>query len=281
MYLEPPLVPKFAANLHYLFTEVPFLDRIDAAAKAGFKAVEFQVPYDFAPKDLIARLKNNGLEMVLFDTPMGDWNKGDRGLAAVPGRESEFKKGLPRALEYAQALQCNLVHVMAGVLSSEADLPQAQQIYVENLRYAAEFFKPHGVRCVIEPINRQMGIVQGAPSYTTQGMHGYFLNHSHQARRIIEQVATDNLFLHLDVYHMQLTEGHLAETLHAHFDLLRHVQIAGVPGRHEPDWGEIHYPFLFELLDTLGYDGWIGCEYRPRNGTLAGLGWAAAFGIAV
>lgn len=272
-------MPKFAANLHYLFTEHPFLDRFEAAARAGFKAVEFQVPYDYAPEELAVRLRACDLEMVLFDTPMGDWNKGDRGLAVVPGREGEFRDGLPRAARYAEALRCDLVHVMAGVLGSGADAQAAERTYLDNLRHAADFFRPHGVRCVIEPINRQMGIVQGGPSYTTQGMHGYFLNYSHQARRILEQVDSDNLFLHLDVYHMQMTEGHLAETLRAQFDLLRHVQIAGVPGRHEPDVGEIHYPFLFDLLDTLGYDGWVGCEYRPRQDTLSGLLWASSYGI--
>lgn len=272
-------MPRFAANLHYLFSEMPFLERFAAAARVGFKAVEFQVPYDYPPAELAARLKAHDLKMVLFDTLMGDWNKGDRGLAAVPGREQEFRDGLPRAAEYARALSCDLVHVMAGVAGPGADLQLAEHTYVENLRHAAEFFRPHGVRCVIEPINRQMGMVQGGPSYTTQGMHGYFLNHSAHAKRIIEQVGSDNLFLHLDVYHMQMIEGHLADTLRAHLPLLKHVQIAGVPGRHEPSVGEIHYPFLFDLLDTLGYEGWVGCEYRPRQGTIAGLGWAARYGI--
>lgn len=273
-------MPKFAANLHYLFTEVPFLDRFEAAALAGFRAVEFQVPYDFERRDLVARLRDFNLNMVLFDTPMGDWNRGDRGLAAVPGREAEFRAGLPRAAEYAAALECDMVHVMAGILGAGADAQAAEQTYIDNLRHAAAFFRPLGVRCVIEPINRQMGIVQGGPSYTTQGMHGYFLNFSHQARHYLEQVDSDNLFLHLDIYHMQMTEGHLAETLRTQFDKLRHVQIAGVPGRHEPDEGEINYPFLFDLLDTLGYDGWIGCEYRPGGLTRDGLGWAAPYGIA-
>lgn len=272
-------MPNFAANLHYLFTEVPFMARFEAAARAGFKGVEFQVPYDFAPEQLAAELRRHDLKMVLFDAPMGDWSQGDRGLAAVPGREAEFRSGLPRALTYARALSCDLVHVMAGVVGPDADMDAAECTYVENLRHAAEYFKPHGVRCVIEPINRLMGIVQGGPSYTTQGMHGYFLNYSHQARRIMERVASDNLFLHLDVYHMQMTEGHLAETLKTHVEVLKHVQIAGVPGRHEPNVGEIHYPYLFDLLDTLGYDGWVGCEYRPRHGTAAGLGWAEAYGI--
>jgi len=272
-------MPKFAANLHYLFTEVPFLDRFEAAAEAGFKAVEFQVPYEYPGAELKARLRGNGLEMVLFDAPMGDWNAGDRGLAAVPGREQEFRASLPHAAAYAQVLDCELVHVMAGVVAPGTDYAKAERVYVENLRYAAEFLRPHGAHAVIEPINRSLGIVQGGAAYTTEGMHGYFLNHSEHARRIIGQVGSDNLFLHLDAYHMQLLEGHLANTLRESIGLLRHLQIAGVPGRHEPSVGEINYPYLFDLLDELGYDGWVGCEYRPLGKTLDGLGWGAPYGI--
>jgi hydroxypyruvate isomerase len=272
-------MPKFAANLHYLFTELPFLHRFDAAAAAGFRAVEFQVPYDYPARELKARLDGNGLKMALFDTPMGNWDRGDRGLAAVPGREAEFRAGLTQAADYAQAIECDLVHAMAGVVGPGADYAEAERVYIGNLRHAAAFLHTYGVRVVIEPINRRLGAVPGGPSYTTEGMHGYFLNHSDHARRIIEQVASENLFLHLDVYHMQMLEGHLAETLRSHIDLLRHVQIAGVPGRHEPSVGEINYPYLFQLLDELGYAGWVGCEYRPRNGTLEGLGWAAQHGI--
>lgn len=272
-------MPRFAANLHYLFTEVPFLDRFQAAADAGFRGVEFQVPYEHPGSELRARLDQHGLKMVLFDAPMGDWAGGDRGMAAVPGRESEFQASLPRAVEYAHALRCDLVHVMAGVVSAGARYEEAERVYIENLRYAARFFKPHGVRAVIEPINRQLGVVQAGPAYTTQGMHGYFLNHTMQARRVIEAVGGDNLFLHLDVYHMQILEGHLAQSIRENLPLLRHVQIAGVPGRHEPTIGEINYPYLFNLLDELGYDGWVGCEYRPFGKTLDGLGWAAHYGI--
>ena len=273
-------MPRFAANLHYLFTEHAFLDRFEAAARCGFRGVEFQVPYDHPGTELRARLDAHGLKMVLFDAPMGDWGAGDRGLAAVPGREAQFRASLPRVVDYAHALDCDLVHVMAGVVGPGADHARAEQVYIENLRHAATFLQPHGVRVVIEPINRRLGIVQGGPSYTTEGMHGYFLNHSDQARRIIERAGCENLYLHLDVYHMQMLEGHLAETLASNRDLLRHVQIAGVPGRHEPDVGEIHYPYLFEQLDRMGYDGWVGCEYRPRGATLAGLGWARPYGIA-
>jgi 2-dehydrotetronate isomerase len=272
-------MPNFAANLHYLFAEHPFMDRFAAAAGAGFKAVEFQVPYEHPGAQLREALRAHGLKMVLFDTPMGDWNTGDRGLAAVPGREAEFRAGLPKAAEYAEALDCDLVHVMAGVLQAGADIANAQRVYIDNLRYAAAFFKRHGVRAVIEPINRQHGLAHGGPSYTTEGMYGYFLNHTEQARRVLEQVGSDNLFLHLDVYHMQLTEGRLTQTIMDCFDLIRHVQIAGVPGRHEPNVGEINYPHVFDVLDTLGYAGWVGCEYRPKAGTAAGLGWAARYGI--
>jgi hydroxypyruvate isomerase len=272
-------MPKFAANLHYLFTEVPFLDRIGAAAEAGFEGVEFQVPYDYPGRELRTRLDAHGLKMVLFDAPMGNWDAGDRGLAAVPGREAEFRAGLPKALEYADALGCELIHVMAGVVRPGIDYKEAERTYVANLRYAADLFRPQGVRAVIEPINRRLGVVSGGPSYTTEGMHGYFLNHTEHARRVIEAVGRENLALHLDVYHMQMLEGNLAETIRANIGKLKHLQIAGVPGRHEPSVGEINYPYLFALLDELGYGGWVGCEYRPIGNTLDGLGWAAGFGI--
>jgi len=271
-------MPRFAANLHYLFTEVPFMERFDAAARAGFKGVEFQVPYDYPAAELRARLRANGLQMVLFDAPMGDWARGDRGLAAVPGREKEFRDSLSRIAEYAEALECHTVHVMAGVVSRDA-YQQAQQVYLDNLRYASVLLADLGVTAVIEPINSRLGDVRGGPDYTTQGMHGYFLNHTAQARRVIEEINTPNLMLHLDCYHMQMLEGNLAETIRQNIALTRHFQIAGVPGRHEPDVGEINYPFLFGLIDELGYSGWIGCEYRPKGKTADGLKWAAEYGI--
>jgi hydroxypyruvate isomerase len=264
-------MPRFAANLHYLFTEHAFLDRFEAAARAGFRAVEFQVPYDFPPEVLSERLRTHALTMVLFDAPMGNWDAGDRGLAAVPGREQEFRASLNRVLDYGDALDCRTVHVMAGAVSG--DLQRAESVYLENLMFAADFFKPHGIIAVIEPINRKLGLASGGAAYTTEGMHGYFLNHTAHAKRIVDQVARDNLRLHLDLYHMQMLEGHLAETIEAHIGLVRHFQIAGVPGRHEPTVGEINYPFLFDLIDRLGYSGWIGCEYRPLRGTQEGLRW--------
>jgi len=272
-------MPKFAANLHYLFTEVPFMERFEAAAEAGFKAVEFQVPYDFPAAELRTQLMANGLKMVLFDAPMGDWERGDRGLAAVPGRTQDFRESLPRVLEYADALDCKTVHVMAGVVGTGDAFEQAEHVYIDNLHHAAGFLGDHGIAAVIEPINNRMGVVAGGPDYTTQGMHGYFLNHTAQARRIIETVGSDSLFLHLDCYHMQMLEGNLAQSIRDNIAITRHFQVAGVPGRHEPDVGEINYPFLFDLMDELGYTGWVGCEYRPKGATLDGLGWAHRYGI--
>jgi hydroxypyruvate isomerase len=272
-------MPKFAANLHYLFTEVAFLDRFAAAARAGFRGVEFQVPYDHPVEVLRARLDAHGLAMVLFDAPMGDWEAGDRGLACIPGRESEFEAGLPRVVEYGRGLGCDTVHVMAGVMRGEMRYKDCEATYVANLRRACDYLAGHCMHVVIEPINARFGDVRGGPDYTTEGMSSYFLNRSDQACRFLEMVQRPNLWLHLDIYHMQLTEGHLSETIRAHIGKVRHFQMAGVPGRHEPDVGEINYPFLFDLLDELGYDGWVGCEYRPRSGTLEGLGWAAKYGI--
>ncbi len=272
-------MPRFAANLHYLFAEHPFLDRFQAAAEAGFRAVEFQVPYGFTPAELAARLRGNDLSMVLFDAPMGDWAAGERGLAAVPGREGEFRDGLAAVAAYAEALECSLVHVMAGVVAPGADLDEVERTYLANLRLAAQTLAPRGVGVVIEPINAKLGISADAPAYTTAGMRGYYLNHSWQARQILAKAACENLFLHLDLYHAQILEGNLAQTLRDCLPQLRHVQIAGVPGRHEPDRGEIHYPYLFALLDELGYEGWVGCEYKPFAGTRQGLGWGAAYGL--
>ena len=206
-------MPKFAANLHYLFAEVPFLDRFEAAARAGFKGVEFQVPYDFPKEELRKRLDTYGLQMVLFDAPMGDWNKGDRGMTCVPGREAEFRASLEKVVEYGTALGCETVHVMAGVVGPGMDYETCKRTYIANLRHAAAFLEPHGIHVVIEPINKRLGIVTNGPSYTTQGMHGYFLNHTADARAAIDAVNHPNLSLHLDCYHMQMLEGNLADTL--------------------------------------------------------------------
>ncbi len=272
-------MPRFAANLHYLFNEHAFEDRFAAAADSGFRGVEAQVPYDWPAALLARRLAENGLTMALIDTPQGDWEAGERGLAALPGREAEFRDGVRRAIEYATALSCGCVHVIAGSVPAGADRDAMQRTYLTNLAYAAEAFAPDGIAAVIEPINPLMGVVPGGEPYTTYGMRGFFLTRTAQALAAIEEVGHSNLFLHLDLYHQQLTEGRLADTLRETIRRVRHLQVSGVPGRNEPDGGEINYPYLFDLIDELGFTGWVGCEYRPRAGTLEGLGWAARYGI--
>lgn len=259
-------MPKFAANLSFMFQEVGFLDRFEAAARAGFRGVEYLFPYDFPADDLARRLEALGLEQVLFNLPPGEWAAGERGMAAVPGREAAFEASVEQAARYARALGCPQVHAMAGIPPASAPRESCEAAYVQNLRFAAEKLKTQGVRLLIEPIN-------------TRDIPGYFLNTQAQARQIIEQAGSDNLFIQMDLYHCQIVEGDLATKIRANFGVISHFQIAGVPGRHEPDIGEVNYPYLFDLMDELGYRGWIGCEYRPRGETLAGLGWARGYGI--
>jgi hydroxypyruvate isomerase len=278
-------MPKFAANLHYLFNEYPFLDRFAAAADAGFRGVEAQVPYRWSATDVAKRLEANGLEMALIDTEQGNWDAGERGLAALPGREAEFRDAVSQAVEYAGALRCPCVHVIAGTVPENADRDRMKKTYFSNLAHAAETLGSHGIAAVIEPINPHMGIVANGELYTTYGMRGFYLTSTAQAIEAIEAVNHPNLHLHLDIYHIQMTEGRIAETLRAAAGRtsgsgeLKHLQIASVPGRNEPDGGEINYPYLFALIDELKFEGWVGCEYRPRASTLEGLGWAAPYGI--
>ena len=259
-------MPKFAANLSFMFQEIPFLDRFQAAERAGFKGVEYLFPYEVPPGEITTRLKTLGLAQVLFNLPPGDWSRGERGLAALPGRESEFEAGVDQAIKYALALECPQLHAMAGIPPSGTAHDACEGAYVRNLRFAAEQLKASGLRLLIEPIN-------------TRDIPGYFLSTVARARRVIETVGSDNLFLQMDLYHCQVTEGDLAEKIRANLGLIGHFQIAGNPGRHEPDVGEVHYPYLFDLIDELGYKGWVGCEYRPRGETVAGLGWARRYGI--
>lgn len=260
-------MPKFAANISMLFTETDFLSRFRLAANCGFGAVEFLFPYEFRAGELAERVFHNGLKVVLFNTPPGRWGDGDRGLAALPGRRAEFEEGVGRALDYAKALSCKRIHVLAGTLPADADRKAARATYIENLRFAAAAGAKEGVGILIEPINSRRDIP------------GYFLDHTAQARDIIAEVDSPNLFLQCDLYHVQIMDGDLAETLSANIEIIRHIQIAGNPGRHEPDNGEINYPYLFNLIDNLGYQGWIGCEYRPAGGTAEGLNWAFDYGI--
>jgi hydroxypyruvate isomerase len=263
---KEPAVPKFAANLSFIFQEVGFLDRFAAAADCGFKAVEYLSPYEHPPEVIAERLNRHRLEQALFNMAAGNWDAGERGIAALPGREREFRDAVEKALVYAQATRCRLLHAMAGLWPAGRDRAAADVVYIENLRYAAERLARESITVVIEPIN-------------TRDIPGYFLNTTSQAMAIIDRVGHPNLKLQLDLYHVQVMEGDLAHrirTLAGHYP---HVQIAGNPGRNEPDVGEINYPFLFDLLDEIGYAGWIGCEYRPKGETRAGLGWARRYGI--
>ncbi|GBD42675.1 Putative hydroxypyruvate isomerase YgbM [bacterium HR40] len=255
-------MPKFAANLSMMFHEVGFLERFGRAAACGFRGVEFLFPYAFDAAAIRVKLEDSGLEQVLFNLPPGNWDAGERGIAALPGREEEFARTVEQALEYAEELDCRLLHVMAGVVPSDADRASCEEVYVRNLALAADRAAASGRTVLIEPIN-------------TRDIPGYFLNYQRDARRIIERVGADNLRLQLDLYHCQIMEGDLSMHIREYLPFIGHIQIAGVPGRHEPDIGEINYAWLFDLLDELGYTGWVGCEYRPAHETEAGLGWFA------
>ena len=257
-------MPKFAANLTMLFTEVPFLDRFERAATAGFTAVEFLFPYAFAASDIKARLEAHHLTLVLHNLPAGDWDAGERGIACLPGREDEFRAGVGRAIEYAKALGVAQLNCLAGKVPAGADEAQLRKTFVANLRFAATELKLAGLRLLIEPIN-------------TYDIQGFYLSGTAQALDILDEVAsdgkTDNAFVQYDIYHAQRMEGELAATLQKHLARIGHIQLADNPGRHEPGTGEINYPFLFKHIDRIGYSGWIGCEYKPAAATEAGLGW--------
>ena len=255
-------MPRFAANLSLMYGEHTFLDRFAAARRDGFEAVEYLFPYEHPPALLAARLHEHGLQQVLFNAPPGDWAAGERGLACLPGRESAFREGVAQALDYAAALQCPRVHVMAGAVPGEAALAALRSTYLRNLAWAAQRAADAGVGLTIEPIN-------------PRDMPGYFLTRQDQAHAIVAEVGASNLQVQMDLYHCQIVEGDLATKLRQYLTSGRvgHLQIAGVPERHEPDQGELNYAYLFELIDALGYAGHVGCEYRPRAGTSAGLGW--------
>lgn len=255
-------MPRFAANLTMMYGEYPFLDRFEAAARDGFRAVEFLFPYEFPFAELAARLRGAALEQVLFNLPPGDWSAGERGLAALPGREAEFRASVDLGLRWAEVLGCPRLHVMAGVVAESSDRAAMRSTYVDNLRYAAQRASAAGVALTIEPLN-------------PRDMPGYFLTHQQQAHEIVAEVGEPELGVQMDFYHCQIVEGDLLTRLRRHLPGVRHVQIAGVPDRHEPDQGEINYPALLDELDRLGYDGFVGCEYRPRGATSAGLGWLA------
>ena len=253
-------MPKFSANLTMLFNEVPFLERFGAARKAGFRAVEYVSPYEFYPGDIADRLKANRLSQVLFNLPVGDWAAGERGIAIFAERQAEFRDGIATAIRYAKALDCQQVNCLAGLAPAGADAAELRATFVENLKFASHALAAAGIRLLIEPIN-------------TRDMPGFFLNTSSQALAIIVDVGSPNLFLQYDVYHMHIMEGAAIDTITRTFPLIKHVQIADYPGRHEPGTGEIDYPGVLAHLDHLGYAGWVGAEYKPATTTAEGLGW--------
>jgi hydroxypyruvate isomerase len=257
-------MPKLAANLTMLFGEVDFLDRFEAAARAGFRGVEFLFPYAYDAKALKARLRDHGLVQVLHNLPAGNWAGGERGIACLPDRVDEFKAGVDQAIGYANALGCDQVNCLAGIPPPAVDPAAAHETFVQNLRYAAPRLKAAGVALLIEPLN-------------TRDVPGFFLSGTRQAIEIIDAVGSDNLWLQYDIYHMQIMEGDVAPAIERHLPRIRHLQLADVPGRHEPGTGEIDFGSLLDRIDRTGYTGWIGCEYVPKAGTSAGLGWAAPY----
>jgi hydroxypyruvate isomerase len=253
-------MPQFAANLTMLFNEHAFLDRFEAAAKAGFKAVEFLFPYAYPVAELQRRLKDNGLTLVLHNLPAGDWDAGDRGMACHPDRVDEFRAGVARGIEYGTALGVPHLNCLAGKVPPGIDEATLRRTFVANLRFAAAELKKVNLRLLIEPINRF-------------DIPGFYLTTTAQALSILDEVGADNAFVQYDIYHAQRMEGELANTLSAQLARIGHIQLADNPGRHEPGSGEINYAFLFKHLDRIGYKGWVGCEYKPAARTEDGLGW--------
>jgi hydroxypyruvate isomerase len=253
-------MPRFAANLTLLYNEVDFLERFEAAAEAGFTGVEYLFPYAYPSDELAERLGNHGLTQVLHNLPAGDWAKGERGIACLPGRVAEFQEGVGRAIEYARALRCPRLNCLAGIAPKGVAAARVRETLVANLRFAAAELQAAGIELVIEMIN-------------TRDVPGFYLNHTRQALDLIDEVGSANLRLQYDIYHMQVMEGDLATTIVRHLPRIGHLQLADNPGRNEPGTGEINYPFLFDLVDRIGYEGWIGCEYIPKTTTADGLGW--------
>jgi hydroxypyruvate isomerase len=257
-------MPRFAANLSMMFNEAPFLERFAAAADAGFKGVEYLFPYDFPVEAIEEQLRKHHLENVLFNLPPGNWAAGERGIACLPGREDEFRKGVADAVAYAVRLKVPRVHVMAGVAVAGAVPAAVHATYIANLKYAAAECARHGITVLIEAIN-------------TRDIPGFYLNTQAQAYAVLQEVGAPNLKMQMDLYHMQIMEGDLEMKLRKYAAECGHIQIASVPKRNEPDLGEVAYPHLFGVLDEIGYAGWIGCEYRPAGKTVDGLNWFRGF----
>jgi hydroxypyruvate isomerase len=256
-------MPRFAANLTMLFTELPFLDRFAAAANAGFTAVEFLFPYAFTAEEIKERLDANRLELVLHNLPAGHWDDGERGIACLPDRVEEFREGVARAIGYATQLGVPQLNALAGKAPAGVDAEVLHETLVSNLRYAAKELSAARLKLLIEPIN-------------TYDIPGFYLNRTQQALDILDEVGANNAFLQYDIYHAQRMEGELGATLNKHISRIAHIQLADNPGRHEPGTGEINYAWLLAHLDAIGYTGWVGCEYKPATTTWAGLGWRQA-----
>jgi hydroxypyruvate isomerase len=259
-------MPKLAANLTMLYNEVDFLDRFEAAAKSGFKGVEYLFPYAYPKEQLAERLQQHGLVQVLHNLPAGDWAAGSRGIACLPDRIGEFQDGVGKAIEYATALGCKQVNCLAGIAPQGVDAGKVRATFVDNLKFAAEKLQAAGIKLLMEPIN-------------TYDIPGFYLNRTQQAVDLIRDVGSSNLYVQYDIYHMQRMEGELANTMKANLAKIAHVQLADNPGRNEPGTGEINYRYLFSFLDAIGYDGWIGCEYKPKGSTVEGLAWRGAHGV--
>ena len=258
-------MPKFAANLTLLFNELAFLDRFAAAKAAGFEAVEFQQPYAYDRHELARLLKKHQLQLVLHNLPAGNWDAGERGIACHPDRVDEFRTGVALGLDYARTLGCPQLNCLAGIQPANITRAQAHTTFVANLKFAAEKLKAAGIKLLIEPIN-------------CHDIAGFFLNYTAQAAAIVDEVGSDNLFIQYDIYHAQRMEGELAATVQKYLPTIAHIQLADNPGRHEPGTGEVNYPFLLKHLQSIGYSGWIGCEYKPKTTTTAGLGWLQSMG---
>ena len=257
-------MPKLAANLSLLFTEHGFLERFDAARKAGFRAVEYQYPYELNPGEVGAAARDAGVQVVLHNVPRGNAQRGDHGTACLPGREQDFRHDLERAVEYARAAGCPRLHCLAGVMPPNADREAMHATYVSNLKYAAGRLRRESMRLLIEPVSERTAA-------------NYFLGGSAQAIRVLDEVAADNAFLQYDMFHMQMLEGNLASTIERLLPRIGHMQLADAPGRDEPGSGEINFGFLLAHIDRLGYAGWVGCEYNPRGDTVQGLKWAKSY----
>ena len=253
-------MPRFAANLSMIFCEHPFAERFAAAARAGFAAVEVQFPYELPATQIADLLREHGLQLVLHNLPAGDWAGGERGIACHPDRVEEFRTGVAKAIDYATVLGCQQLNCLAGIAPAGVPEAEVRATLVANLRYAAAELKRAGLKLLVEPIN-------------TFDIPGFYVSRTTQALALLDEVGADNVFLQYDVDHAQRMEGDLGNTLSRHLTRIGHIQIADNPGRHEPGTGEINYPWLFRHLDALGYNGWVGCEYKPEAATEAGLGW--------